>query len=77
MTSEISAPDIFKALKDKDLVPLIRVMTKALKIYWVISAPYWSAEDSFSGLRRLKTYLRSTIGQSQLSSLALMTHIEH
>ena len=63
MTSEISAPDIFKALKDKDLVPLIRVMTKVLKIYWVISANSCSAEDSFSGLRRLKTYLRGTTGQ--------------
>ena len=29
MTSDISAPDIFKALKDKDLVPLIAVMTNA------------------------------------------------
>ena len=76
MTSDISAPDIFKALKDKDLVPLIPVMTKVLNIYWVISVPSWLAEDSFSGLRRLKPYLRSTIGQSQLSSLALM-NIEH
>ena len=66
MTSEISAPDIFKALKNKDLVPFIRVMTKVLKVYWVISAPSWSAEDSFSGLRRLKPYLRCTIGQSWL-----------
>ena len=68
MTSNISLPDIFKALKDKGLVPLIPVMTKVLNIYWVISAPSWSAEDSFSGLRRLKTYLTSTIGQSQLST---------
>ena len=28
MTSDISLPDIFKALKDKGLVPLIPVMTK-------------------------------------------------
>ena len=76
MTSDISAPDIFIALKDKDLVPLISVMTKVLNNFWVISAPSWSAEDSFSGLRRLKPYLRSTIGQSQLSSLALM-QIDH
>ena len=71
MTSDISVPDVFKAL-----VPMIPVMTKVLNIYWVISATSWLAEDSFSGLRRLKPYLRSTIGQSQLSSLALM-HIEH
>ena len=49
MTGDISAPDIFKALNDKDLVPLIPVMTNGLNIYWVISAPSWLAEDSFSG----------------------------
>ena len=76
MTSDISVPEIFKALKDKCLVPLIPMITKVLNIYLVISTPSWLAEDSFSGLRRLKPYLRSTIGQSQLSSLALM-HIEH
>ena len=51
MTSNISAPDVFKALKDKDLVPLIPVMTKVLNIYWVILAPSWLADDSFSSLR--------------------------
>ena len=34
-----------------------------------------SAERSFSGLRRLKTYLRSTMGQTRLSNLALL-HLE-
>jgi len=51
-------------------------MAKVLNIYWAISATSWTAKDSFSGLRGLKTYLRSTMGQSQLSSLALI-HIEH
>ena len=60
MKSDISAQDISKALKDTG-------DGKELIIDTVISA-----EPGFSGLRRLKTYLRSTIGQSQVSSLALM-----
>ena len=31
-----------------------------------------SAERSFSGLRRLKTYLRSTMGQQRVSNIALI-----
>ena len=48
---------------------------KALKILAVIPATSCSAERSFSSLRRLKTYLRSSMGQERLSNLALL-HIE-
>ena len=48
---------------------------KALKILAVIPATSCSAERSFSSLRRLKTYLRNSMGQERLSSLALL-HIE-
>ena len=41
----------------------------------VIPATSCSAERSFSSLRRLKTYLRNSMGQERLSSLALL-HIE-
>ena len=75
MKTDITAAEIFKALKDKDVLPLIPVMAKAVNIYSVIPATSCSAERSFSGLRRLKTYLRSTMGQTRLSSLALL-HIE-
>ena len=44
---------------------------KALKIL----ATSCSAERSFSSLRRLKTYLRSSMGQERLSNLALL-HVE-
>ena len=49
--------------------------SKALRILSVIPATSCSAERSFSSLRRLKTYLRNTMGQERLSSLALL-HIE-
>ena len=48
---------------------------KALKILAVIPATSCSAERSFSSLRRLKTYLRSSMGQERLSNLALL-HVE-
>ena len=48
---------------------------KALKILAMIPATSCSAERSFSSLRRLKTYLRNSMGQERLSSLALL-HIE-
>ena len=50
-------------------------LSKAIKILAVIPATSCSAEQSFSSLRRLKTYLRNTMGQERLSNLALI-HIE-
>ena len=55
---------------------MIPEMSKALRILDVIPATSANAERSFSSLRMLKTYLRNTMGQERLSSLALL-HIEH
>ena len=41
-----------------------------------IPATSCSAESSFSGLRRIKSYLPSTMGQKRLNSVALI-NIEH
>ena len=49
--------------------------SKVLKIYSVLPISSCEAERSFSALKRLKTYLRSKMGQNRLSSLALM-HLE-
>ena len=46
---------------------------KAMNIYSVIPATSCSCERSFSALRRLKTYLRSTMSQDRLSNLAILT----
>ena len=58
------------------MLHLITVIAKDLKLYQVISANSCSAQQSFSYFRRLKTYLRSMMCQSLLSSLTLI-HIEH
>ena len=50
-------------------------LAKAMKILAVIPATSCSAEHSFSSLKRLKTYLRNSMGQERLSNLALL-HIE-
>ena len=43
-----------------------------LKIYLTLPVTSAGAERSFSVLKRLKTYLRSTLGQERLSSLAIL-----
>ena len=70
-----SSAEVFKKLWSSDVLTMMPEVAKAIHIYTVIPATSCTAERSFSGLRRLKTYLRSTIGQSRLSSLALL-HIE-
>ena len=54
---------------------MIPELSKVLQILSVVPATSCSTERSFSSLRRLKTYLRSTMGQERLSNLALL-HIE-
>ena len=76
MKSDIVAIDIFRALKDKDMLPSIPVRAKALNIYLVISHNSCSAWQIFSCWRRLKIYLRCRMSQCLLSSLALL-HLEH
>ena len=53
------------------MFPLVESLVRLLLVNPAFSA---TAERSFSSLRRLKTYLRSTCGQRRLNSLA-MCHI--
>ena len=66
---------MFKLLKEKDVFMMLPEFSKVLKIYSVLPISSCEAERSFSALKRLKTYLRSKMGQNRLSSLALM-HLE-
>ena len=68
-----ASSEMFKLLHDNATLAMIPELSKAVKIYTVIPATSCSAERSFSALRRLKTYLRSTMGQHRLSDLALLT----
>ena len=70
-----SGSEIMRILCSHDVLPMLPEFAKAVQVYTVIPATSCSAERSFSALRRLKTYLRSTMGQERLASLALL-HIE-
>ena len=72
VTSQVSVPEMFKLLIEKQTCHMIPELAKAIKIYSVIPATSCSSERSFSCLRRLKSYLRSTMKQDRLSSLALL-----
>ena len=59
---------------DENYFPNIRVL---LHIFVVLPVGVAECERSFSTLKRLKTYLRSTMGQERLVGLALLNiHLE-
>ena len=61
-------PDILHAT-NRDLYPAIYTIISILLTMPVSSA---TSERSFSAMRRVKSYLRSTIGDERLSNLLLM-----
>lgn len=54
---------------DPQIYPII---SKLLQIFITLPVTTATGERSFSTLRRLKTYLRNTMGQNRLNSLALL-----
>ena len=63
------AATVVKTLYENGVHTVLPVFYKASSI---LAATSCSAERSFSGLGRVKTYLRSTIGQERLSSISLL-----
>ena len=59
--------------ENSTLREVFRDYVMALRILLVLPATSCTAERSFSCLRRLKTWLRSTMGEGRLSSLALLS----
>ena len=59
-------------LSDNGTRAVFPVLSKLMQIFWTIPITSCSAERSFSCLRRLKNYLRNTMGQERLSALALI-----
>ena len=65
--------DVAKKLKATEgSFILLREIVRLTKLALVVPATSASAERSFSALRRLKTYLRSSTGQSRLNHLLLL-----
>ena len=54
----------------KLMFPLV---LKLIKLLLVVPATSATAERSFSTMKRLKTYLRSSMGQARLNHLCLLT----
>ena len=67
-----NAAVMVKTMHQNGLHDILPVLYKVASILATIPATSCSAERSFSALRRIKTFLRSTMGQDRLSSIAVI-----
>ena len=63
-------------MQENDVRYIFPEFSKAVHIFAVIPATSCSAEQSFTALCRLKTYLCSTVGQQRVGNIALYINIE-
>ena len=69
----MTVSEMLETMQENDLFDIFPEFSKVVHILAVIPATSrCSAERSFSALRRLKTYLRSTMGQQRVSNIALI-----
>jgi hypothetical protein len=65
--------DVLKLMKNDDaLRQMLPEFNKILCIMLVIPVSSCTSERSFSALRRLKTYIRSTMGQIRLNDISIL-----
>ena len=67
-----SASDLVEMLHKHKFYDLLPQFSHIANIFATIPASSCTAERSFSALRRLKTYLRNSMGETRLSNLALL-----
>ena len=67
-----TASDLVNVLFEHKLFTFLPQLSQNAKIFAPISATLSTAEKSFSTLGRLKSFLRSTMGQARLSSIAII-----
>ena len=67
-----SAVDVLGCMHENGLKDFLPHFVKVLTVLSIIPATSCTSEKSFSALRCLKTYLRSTMEQSRLSSLSVI-----
>lgn len=71
--SEVTSPDgVVRLMHRYDLNTVLPVFWNVACILAAIPATSCSAERALSGLRRLKTYLHSMVGEERLSNLAII-----
>ena len=68
----MTVPEMLETMHKNDLFNLFSEFSDGVRILGVIPATLCSAERSFSTLHRLKTYLRSTMGQQRVSNIAVI-----
>lgn len=74
---KMAAPiDLLKFIHKQNLQDIYPNIEIALRIFLTIPVTTASCERSFSKLKLIKNYLRSTIGQERLTSMAILS-IEH
>ena len=67
----MTVSEMLQTMQENDLFGIFPEFSKVVHIIAVISVTSrCSAERSFSALRRMKTYLRSTMGQQRVSNIA-------
>nr|CAH7712963.1 unnamed protein product [Callosobruchus chinensis] len=64
---------LLKAIVELDLKEMFPNVVVAIKIFLTMPVTVASCERSFSKLKLIKTYLRSTMGQERLSGLAILS----
>ena len=64
---------MFLDLKKNELIETFTNEKIALRIYLCMMVSNCTGERSFSKLKRLKSYLRSTMGQKRLTALSIMS----
>lgn len=67
-----SVLDLCKIMKDDNLLDIYPYVNIALRMLLCVPASNTSAERSFSTLKRVKSYLRSSMNDDRLNSLAIL-----
>ena len=72
MMERNSPSDLLKLLRANDLNTEYPNVEIACRIFITMAVTNCSAERSFSGLKRVKNYLRSKMTENRLNSLAIL-----
>ena len=71
--SDINALDILEFIYTNELLSLFPNLSVAIRIFLTLPITVASGERSFSKLKLIKNYLRSTMSQERLSSLSIIS----
>ena len=69
----MTVPEMLDTMHENDLFDMFPVFSNVVNILGVIPATLCAAERSFRALHRLKTYLRSTMGNNMSVTSHLLT----